>query len=358
MTATIRNLTTVLQLFFPGELPLKRAILVLITLIAVYPLLRLHNNQRRRPRQPRRTAWLKSIGVILMRAFHPERADPEAWTGQGPGTQYANDMLDDISVVFNFLGLGEEENLLKLLTPPSHPIICTTRLNCVFCPLGNYPNTLRQRARMQEVSLLDETLTWVHADLLIGHCPSCQSDYYPDRITYRGADGERLQKLEYDTPYFRVAKQGVWVHSRVALMQENALLRFHAGWSNYAEWLNKVSTGSKQITYRQSQRLFIEHFSRRLLMAHNRSNSFTCPAHPTAQILAREVRDIIGRDGGSIASAMKHGCADCTHQKRYRSDLINEGAVLATRNDGVADENDTEGGDDVSEFRLSLQLDI
>ena len=33
---------------------------------------------------------------------------------------------------------------------------------------------------------------------------------------------------------------------------------------------------------------------------------------------------------------MKHGCIDSTHQKRYRSDLLDEGAILEDSVDGVA----------------------
>jgi hypothetical protein len=33
---------------------------------------------------------------------------------------------------------------------------------------------------------------------------------------------------------------------------------------------------------------------------------------------------------------MKHGCIDCTHQKQYRSDLLDEGAILEDSVDGVA----------------------
>jgi hypothetical protein len=33
---------------------------------------------------------------------------------------------------------------------------------------------------------------------------------------------------------------------------------------------------------------------------------------------------------------MKHGCIDCTHRKRYRSDLLDEGVILEDSVDGVA----------------------
>ena len=37
-----------------------------------------------------------------------------------------------------------------------------------------------------------------------------------------------------------------------------------------------------------------------------------------------------------MVNAMKHGCMDCTHRKRYRADLINKGAILDDAVDGVA----------------------
>ena len=40
---------------------------------------------------------------------------------------------------------------------------------------------------------------------------------------------------------------------------------------------------------------------------------------------------------------MDHGCLDCTHEKRYHVDLINEGANLGESVDGVA----VEGGNDL-----------
>ena len=84
------------------------------------------------------------------------------------------------------------------------------------------------------------------------------------------------------------------------------------------------------------QRLFIENFARRLLLSHRKQTTFFCPAHPSTQLLAKSVREVIGCDGGSKVNAMKHGCMDCTHRKRYRADLINEGAILDDAVDGRA----------------------
>jgi CxC5 like cysteine cluster associated with KDZ transposases len=350
MTATVRDLITVLEMFFPGELPLKRAIYILVAVTALYPILRLHTNQVMQPRQPRMTAWLKSIGVLLMRAFHPEELDPDLWANHGPGQHYAENMHQDINVLYRFLGFNDGDGPPTVFLPKLRPIICTTRISCIICPQELQPHTLRQRTKMQSVRVLDANLTWVDGDLFVAHCPVCRSDYYPDRITYRTADNERMQKLEYDAIYIRISKHGIWAHRRIALAQEKALLRFHSGWSNFADWINETIGGGSKMTYRQSQRLFIENFSRRLLVAHEKEAAFACPAHPSAHLLAEHVRDIVGRNGGSMTSSMVHGCMDCTHRKRYRADLIDEGAILGDNVGGiaVADDDDEHSGDEVN----------
>src|ERR1700757_2733330 len=149
MTATVRDLITVLEMFLPGELPLNRAMYILLTLAALYPILRLHNNQALQPRQPQRTAWLKSIGALLVRAFHPEELDPYTWTDEGPGRQYADDMHHDISMLSEFLGLDNENNTPAPFALKSHLLICTSHLNCIICPQGENLHTLHQWARMQ-----------------------------------------------------------------------------------------------------------------------------------------------------------------------------------------------------------------
>ena len=51
-----------------------------------------------------------------------------------------------------------------------------------------------------------------------------------------------------------------------------------------------------------------------------------------------------------MTSSMVHGCMDCTHRKRYRADLIDEGAILGDNVGGiaVADDNDEHSGDEVN----------
>ncbi|KAJ7221190.1 hypothetical protein C8J57DRAFT_1254047 [Mycena rebaudengoi] len=88
---------------------------------------------------------------------------------------------------------------------------------------------------------------------------------------------------------------------------------------------------------RQSQRLYFEHFSRRLIISHGLQAAFTVPAHSSAHVLAESVRDTVGRNGGLVAGAMDHGCTNCTHLKRYTSDFVAEGAVLGGSNDDVVD---------------------
>ncbi|KAJ6572373.1 hypothetical protein DFH09DRAFT_982152 [Mycena vulgaris] len=219
--------------------------------------------------------------------------------------------------------------------PPLRIVLCTSRLSCIFCPVAdlNIVPTLRRREELQVVWLLDNKFNWVQADLLIAHCASCSADYYPDRITFRDERKRRRQRLEMATDYIRVSKHGIWVHRHIALVQENSLNRFHAGWSNFADWLNDSTGSTHKFTYRQSQRLFIEHFSCRLLLFHRKDSEFTCRAHPSTPVLAAAVRAVIGVNGGVSEAAMSHGCVDCTHLKRHRPDLIYEGVLLGAELD-------------------------
>jgi hypothetical protein len=136
----------------------------------------------------------------------------------------------------------------------------------------------------------------------------------------------------------RVSKSGIWVHRKVAIAQEKALHRFHSGWSNFADWINDHTDDIYvKFTYRQSQRLFLEHFARRLLVTHSREATFTCDAHSTAKSLAEAVRQIIGADGGILPTAKSHGCIDCTHVKRYGS-TVEDGVNIGTDTDVVGSE--------------------
>ncbi|KAJ7802680.1 hypothetical protein B0H13DRAFT_1931734 [Mycena leptocephala] len=137
-------------------------------------------------------------------------------------------------------------------------------------------------------------------------------------------------------------KPRIWVHRKIVMAQEKALHRFHSGWSNFTDWVNDTTNDiNVKFSYRQSQKLFIQHFSRRLLVAHGKQSTFTCEVHPTSKSMATAVRELIGENGGVIPSAMEHGCTDCTHVKRYRLDLEQEGVTL---NGSDADVAESESG--------------
>ncbi|KAJ6613065.1 hypothetical protein B0H10DRAFT_1806149 [Mycena sp. CBHHK59/15] len=349
MVATVRDLILILQLFFPSDLALPKAFYLLGVIISLYPLLRLHLNQQRQPRQPSRTAWSKSILALLVNAFKQDDDNVQSWaSGLDRGQEFADYICRDLGPLYGMLGLNPDDLAAASphsLFPAPRIILCTSRLSCIFCPVAdlNIVPTLRRREIGQKVWLLDEKFHWAEADLLVAHCATCRADYYPDRITYRDPGGGRRQRLEFDPNYLRVSKNGIWVHHRISVAQEKALHRFHGGWSNFADWVNDCVEGERKLTYRQSQRLFMEHFSRRLLVYHQKDENFSCAANPNTHLLAKSVRELVGINGGVIPAGMKHGCTECTHVKRYQSDLLDEGAVLGNDVDvaGVtADMND------------------
>ncbi|KAJ7873634.1 hypothetical protein B0H14DRAFT_3131234 [Mycena olivaceomarginata] len=249
----------VARVFFPDDLSLHKALYLFGVIISLYPLLRLHLNQRHQPRQPAQTAWMKAFRDLLIAAFRPEDEHSSIWAaGLDQSREYADYICEDLASLYMMLGLNPYD-----LVAPSPP------------PLSSDPRT-------------------VEADLTITHCASCQADYHPDCITYRDNDNHRLQRLE----------------TTAQLQTKNDV--------------------------RQSQRLFIEHFSRRLLLFLNKHANFTCEGQPSTRSLTEAVRATIGENGGVLATAMTHGCVDCTHIKRYCSDLVNEGILLGTDLEDVA----------------------
>ncbi|KAJ6466818.1 hypothetical protein C8R45DRAFT_1064001 [Mycena sanguinolenta] len=291
--ASVKHLILILELFFPPELAIQQAFYVLSVLVSLYPLMRLHLNQLNEARrQTPLTGWMRSIRTLITRAFSEELKDIEAWTtGINLAPEYANYIYGDLGRLYDLMGLTHNNaDPTSLLFPPPRWILSTSRLNCKFCPIGdrNLLPSLRRRSRRpnQCVWLLDSTFQSVSADLQVARCATCHADYYPDMITRKTGGRERVQVLESDPEFLRVAKHGVWVHKRIALAQEKALQCFHSGWSNFADWVNDTTNDiNVTFTYRQSQRLFVEHFSRRLLSAHGKLDTFTSSAHASTKAL-------------------------------------------------------------------------
>ncbi|KAF9062248.1 hypothetical protein BDP27DRAFT_1385184 [Rhodocollybia butyracea] len=268
-----------LEMYFPSTVSFQTALAALCTLLSIYPLLALHRNQLREPRQPQHTAWKRGIAQVITDSF-------------GMVSNFAED---------GWMSQEEVQDCADSLA----------RNDCILCPVTiGHPKSLRRREKFLEVSLLNQSLKWVTATLAVAHCKSCGADYYPDRIVFSHLErnGTRQQRLVYDAQYLRISKHGIWVHRHIAILQERAIIRFHSGWSSFAEWLSdSIKGGRKAITYRQSKRLYIEHFSRRLLIFHEK------------------LPEIALSRWGSIPSSMHHGCTDCTHLKRFPADLVEEG---------------------------------
>ena|ERR1700689_3639104 len=119
------------------------------------------------------TAWLKSIRAILNRTFNTEDLDPYGWIYSISGDDYTMDMHNDIDVLYEFLGLDNSDDPTTVFSPKSHPIICTSCVDCIIDQPGPQPNMLCLCTKMQTVQVLDPSLTWVNGDLFVAHCPSC-----------------------------------------------------------------------------------------------------------------------------------------------------------------------------------------
>ncbi|KAF9061767.1 hypothetical protein BDP27DRAFT_1428618 [Rhodocollybia butyracea] len=270
---TVGEIAMFLEMYFPSTVSFQTALAALCTLLSIYPLLALHRNQLREPRQPQHTAWKRGIAQVITDSFGMvSNFAEDGWMSQEEVQDCADSLARNVKSLFNLLNLGTDPDFIHRTN--SRPIICTTFQDCILCPVTiGHPKSLRRREKFLEVSLLDQSLKWVTATLAVAHCKSCGADYYPDRIVFSHLErnGTRQQRLVYDAQYLRISKHGIWVHRHIAILQERAIIRFHSGWSSFAEWLSdSIKGGGKAITYRQSKQLYIEHFSRRLLIFHEK----------------------------------------------------------------------------------------
>ncbi|KIM75467.1 hypothetical protein PILCRDRAFT_92060 [Piloderma croceum F 1598] len=183
----------------------------------------------RMPRQPNETGWMTAIWALVFAAFHPENTNPDMWPGDGPG-QCAADLNT------------EHDNISPhpMFTIP--PIVLITwHKDCIICPPSIPAKTLRKSGRGTTMRLIGADYKVHDAYLLVASCRTCGSRFYPDRITYRSDDSGRLQKLEWDCSYLRISQTGIWVTHDLAVAQEKAIYRFHAGFFNFTEWLNDTN---------------------------------------------------------------------------------------------------------------------
>ncbi|KAJ7049023.1 hypothetical protein C8F01DRAFT_1213474 [Mycena amicta] len=304
MSISVARLIWMLDLFFPPEMAMEQALYIIALLFSIYPLLRLHLNQREEAyRGAPLTGWLKSVRTLIYTAFTDDTFDELRPISTETAAAYADYVSNDLSLLCGYMGLDAHDGTRHRNRIPS----------------------LRRRyqGKDQQVWLLTPYFKWIRVHLTVATCSKCHADFYPDRITIRGNGRQRSEILECDTEFIRVSKSGVWVHREIARSQERSFRRFHSGWSNFASWLNDTTHGTGvKFTNRQSQRLFLEHFARRLLVSHGKQASFLLPAHGTAQALSNAIRNELGADGGIIPKSVKHGCQDCTHVKRYASTVV------------------------------------
>ncbi|KAM5536887.1 hypothetical protein V8D89_009434 [Ganoderma adspersum] len=314
MQSSSRDLTFILQTYFLPDISSVCTLYILTD-----------------ARQPASTRWSKSIQDSLQSAAQDDimfKNSIEEGLEEKEAKDTSSGMLVDIKLLYELLGITPE----TVTTPPSLPlpplVLCTTRIKCIQCEAVKPHRSLHRHVYLQTVKVLTSGLRWCEATLHIAHCKECRANYYPDSFTYP-MPNTRLcrQQFEYSPRYLRVSKQGIWVERHSTWIQEHAIKWFRAGWSNLAGFINDLLPEKPLLTNRQAQRLFLKHFSRRLLVAHGKHEDFSFPAHPNSAMLAETVRECLGANGGILPSTLYHGCTECTHIKQYYSDLEHEGAL-------------------------------
>ncbi|KAJ7587818.1 hypothetical protein C8J56DRAFT_890692 [Mycena floridula] len=250
---------------------------------------------------------------------HYDRRDSEGailtWQAQNGLNieQCAGAIGKDIDVIYECLGIDMTVPVAEIVPEPSI-ILCTSEISCIFCHGSDSLCTLRRSQKPQMVNLLLSNYSWVKADLFIGHCVTCKADYYPDKVIYLNGL-QRVERLDREAVYLRVSKHRVWMHRSVAVAQERS---------------------SKQ----QGDGKILYHFIQ-----------FGSHSGPEFYPFFKYIREELGCNGGVLKNSMEHACMNCTHKKRYRDDLVAEGANL----DGEVDELAGDLGGPASDGPVDLE---
>jgi hypothetical protein len=98
-------------------------------------------------------------------------------------------------------------------------------------------------------------------------------------------------------------------------------------------------TGKEWLTVCQSQKIFTKHFTRRLLVAHNLQDTFSCTPNCKPKEMVKKLLQHIGHNQGVVTGGKNHVCKECCCQKCYYSDLLATGHVPSTPAHAVAQVN-------------------
>lgn len=239
----------------------------------------------------------------------------EGQNGLSPHTVVAYNLMKNIKTIYDFLGVGSdsESDRNSSLYPLSPIILVSPHEICAVCPQDELHSLCRQAD--SQPHYLDLHYHWCKALLYVAYCPWCCFQYFPNQYSFK--EDEHFQWLESNPMYICVSKWGVWMHYKIAEAQKHAVFCFHCGWSNFASWINNVLQQKPAVTNWQAQRLFTEHMSHRLLLAHGSIYEFKMSANSTTQDLAHVICDVIGCNGGHIPSSLHYVCKECTHKKGF-----------------------------------------
>ncbi|KAF8507428.1 hypothetical protein JB92DRAFT_3121862 [Gautieria morchelliformis] len=340
MHPTLGDLLLVLTAYFPDGLSVQRVFYALAAILSLQAVVQLNRNQRCFPGQPQETGWEKDLQELVHAALHPEESSTEELEGEPPGpgvTAHVSEGLTQILAILDW----DTVHIPSQLAFSAYPILCTAHINCVFCP---GPRPLTRHETVTIVPLLGRNLQWGKARLIVAGCRQCRAVYYVDHVTRPCTphSSSRVQHLEYETPFLRVSKtENIWVDRRVAQFQEAAIFWFKASWQGFADVLNRsFLRDSLLLRDAQTHKLFVEHFTWRLVVAHGLENVFTCAPDPSADNMTKALLGFIGSNRGIVPGSLSHVCLDCAHQKRSRSDNVEDPQLGSTPDDALAEVDD------------------
>lgn len=338
--STTSDIILMLQSHFSGTVTFRRSLMILATAAAVSPLLYRHFQQRQLPRQPTVTAWLTTAKDLVASSFE---LDDEDEGENGLTNDEKKHIISQLPGIAGFLDWDQQRDATPLtqFTVKTPPILLTPHQTCQQCtiPTGGHPRLSRERC--DPITVIGPDFKKRAGFLVVATCHRCHSHYYPNIISVKQEGSrDRVQKLEHNPEWLCISKHGLWVHRKVATLQEDAILEFRGSFQRFRLFFNKAfGNGDKLLTERQTHRLFAEYFVRVLLDAHGLLDEFECPAFAAPAVLIQAALLILGQDGGVVPGAKDHECNNCMHEKRYAaSEQTEEDLERASQVVGIDDQ--------------------
>ncbi|KDR80482.1 hypothetical protein GALMADRAFT_62174 [Galerina marginata CBS 339.88] len=322
-----------------SEVSLSTVLTVLFTLTENPDLLNLHFRQQNPEyigeNKTMNTGWILSLSRALMTKLGQARSstlfhDDESGDDKIHKQSFLAQKLDTIANGLNLSPYNHKGKYTKKLLPVStddiQPALAICPPSFVCSTKSCRPRSLVQYTKIRDVphvTLIKGHQICKDVPLLTGHCKSCDTLFLADheRFVDRSVHPQQFKRVYLNSAKYLKVGQGLWVDRLFSTTAVNAMYNFHASANAFAEyWNNTFGTQSTSVTRRQIWQAFVQETLRTI--AEESELDLELDEALNIKEVTTQAFGILG-ENGIIRAADQHACAECTHEYKATSDVIN-----------------------------------